>query len=526
MKLNLDMIFDSPIRYRFKWGGKQGPRFGLTYELFSWERWKTFVRFDYRLTRGPGGGIETYYHSLDHTTNFESINYFSKDSSLLNQHEKFSYRFEGIFNKKLDHGKTTIQLTYDKISDLNIPSTYYDRDFDFETSNRTQFLVRRQEENWISTFTTRVRINNFQTVKEELPSFGLNLRPFSLASTGIIFENEAQASYLNFKYASNIAHVHDYASSRFDYRPTLYRPFTIGALTITPELGAIAIFYGDSPEKKSQFLSLGVLGYNISTQLYRYNESWKHVIEPYMSYKLYTQPTSLPFEHYIFDINDGWYRLNRLTFGVKNSLYEKSLQQSISRVFFADIYAHAFYDSRHIHPTIPKVYGRLSFFTSPTLRHTLESAWDFRNRSLSYVNFRMDWSLHANFALSAEFRYRNAYDWRKADYDNFFVDAYHSQTALRHSPMSDQRNTLLLHSFYRFHPNWAVEVTSRQGWNRLREPNYTEYEVDLLTTIQTAWHLRFSFQHQENDNRIAVYVNVGLKPPVPKSVAPYKYLFE
>jgi hypothetical protein len=34
-----------------------------------------------------------------------------------------------------------------------------------------------------------------------------------------------------------------------------------------------------------------------------------------------------------------------------------------------------------------------------------------------------------------------------------------------------------------------------------------------LTTIQTAWHLRFSFQHQEVDNRFAMYLNIGLKRP-------------
>lgn len=57
-RANLNFIFDNPIRYRFRWGGRQGPRFGLTYEVFSWENWKTFVRFDYRLTRGPGGELK------------------------------------------------------------------------------------------------------------------------------------------------------------------------------------------------------------------------------------------------------------------------------------------------------------------------------------------------------------------------------------------------------------------------------------------------------------------------------------
>ena len=35
-KLNLDSIFDAPIRYTAHWGGRQGTRAGMTYELFSW----------------------------------------------------------------------------------------------------------------------------------------------------------------------------------------------------------------------------------------------------------------------------------------------------------------------------------------------------------------------------------------------------------------------------------------------------------------------------------------------------------
>src|SRR5207253_2589302 len=30
LRANLNSIFDNPIRYRFRWGGRQGPRFGLT----------------------------------------------------------------------------------------------------------------------------------------------------------------------------------------------------------------------------------------------------------------------------------------------------------------------------------------------------------------------------------------------------------------------------------------------------------------------------------------------------------------
>ncbi len=513
LRANLNSIFDSPLKYRFRWGGRQGPRFGLTYEVFSGECWKIFLRFDYRLTRGPGGGLELYYLSPDHKTEFESINYVAKDSSLFDLNEKIRYRFEGFYRKLMVDDKVSILFTYDKVSDIDLPSSYYDRDFYFETTKRTQLVIRRQEEDWIGNFYARVKVNHFETVKQELPTLSTQFRPFLLGNTGIVSENWAQVSYLDFKYASHLLHVDDYHSSRIEYRPKFYRPFLLGPITLTPKWGGVAILYSDSPQRNSQLLATGFVGATISTQLHRYYGNLKHVIEPYTSYHYYTYPTSSPTEHYIFDIDDGWYRLHQLTFGVKNSVYKKKEDQCISRLLFIDLYAHAFLNARALHSYIPKIYSRLYFLSLPTVRHIINLAWDFEHNQVDHFNFRSEWTLNTDFALATEFRHRGAFSWRKVDQDNFFLDAFRDEESLRHSPLSDRRDTLLLHLFYRFHPNWACELSSRQGWNRLKEPGYREFEVDLLTTIQTAWNLRLSFQHTENDNRIALYINMGLKRP-------------
>jgi hypothetical protein len=511
---NVDSIFDSPIRYRFRWGGRQGPRFGFTYEVFSWERWKTFIRFDYRLTRGPGGGIETYYRSQDGKTKFESINYLAVDSSLLHPHDKSRFRFEGSFRKLMFQDKTLILLTYDKISDKDVTRNYYDRDFDFRVAERTQFLIRHQEAEWISNFYTRVRVNSFQTVKQQLPSLEVHFKPSPFYNTGILFDHWSSVSYLDFVYSKHLHDIHHYASSRFEYRPRLYRAFTIqNALTLTPEIGAVTILYDNGPHRDEQWLTLGHVGFDLNSQLYRLYGSYKHTITPYLRYHYYSAPTSSPHDHYIFDIQDGWTRLNYIRFGVKNSLYAKRLDYSISRSWASDFYAYAFFDTRKFRQRIPRIYASLVFFSTPTLRHTLKTAWNLEHGQVDHFNFRSEWTLHADFAISAEFRYRDAYSWRKVDEENFFLDVFRLDNQLRHSPLSDRRDTLLLHFFYRFHPNWACEFTSRQGWHRIKEPKYLEFELDLLTTIQTAWNLCISLQHKENDTRIAMYINVGLKQP-------------
>lgn len=528
LRANLNSIFDSPIRYRFRWGGRQGPRFGFTYEIFSWESWKTFVRFDYRLTRGPGGGIETYYHSKDRKTQFQSISYLAKDSSILDPHEKARYRFEGVFKKLIDEDKTSILFTYDKISDKDMPSVYYDRDFDFDTAERTQIRLRRQEDQWIANLYARARVNSFQTVKQELPTLEANFKPFEFKDTGVFFENYASASYLNFEYSKYLLHVHNYSSSRLQYLPSLYRPIVFGPFfTLTPEVGMTSLLYGDTPKDGAQWLVQGRGGVELQTQLFRYYGSFKHIIEPYAAYRYYSSPSISADEHYIFDLSDGLTRLEYLSFGVNNAFYTKQTNYCSSRILSADIYTFAFFDTHKIRQTIPRVYGSFSYLPFQTLKYTLNTAWNIEHHQLDYFNFRTEWTLNEDFAIAAEYRHRGSYWWRKVDRENFFLDMFQSEERLRYSPLSDRCDTVLLHLFYRFHPNWACELTSRHGCNRRHEPNYFEFEIDVLTTIQTAWNLRFSYQHQENDDRVAMYLNIGLKrPSIPQEKATPIFCFE
>jgi hypothetical protein len=322
--------------------------------------------------------------------------------------------------------------------------------------------------------------------------------------------------------------VHNYSSSRLEYIPTLYRPFVFGPFcTLTPEIGLITILYGDSPKKESQWLALGKAGLDLQTQLYHYYGSVKHVIEPYLSYRYYSAPTSSPHQHFIFDLSDGLTRLNYLSFGIHNAFYTKQNNAGVTRILSADLYSFAFFDTHKIHQTIPRVYGSVSFFSSPTLKHTLNTAWNLEHNQVDYFNFRTEWTLSADFAIAAEYRHRGSYWWRKVDRENFFLDMFHSEQRLRHSPLSDRSDTMLIQFFYRFHPNWACEFTSRHGWNRRRQPHYLEFEFDVLTTIQTAWQLRFSYQHQEDDDRVAMYLNIGARrPTVPEEKSRRIYCFE
>lgn len=515
-KANLDYIFDSPIRYNISWGGRQHTRLEMQYEIFSWRRIKNFLRLDYRIKRGLGGGFYTLYSSEDHKENFEMINYIARDSSVDKPKERTRYRFQGVYSNLWDNDRTSVDLSWDKLSDRDMATDYDDRRLDIETAGRTQLQVRRQQDDhWIANFFTRARVNTFQTLKQELPSLEVTLKPIKIGSTGIISENLWRFSYLDFQYAKHSKHVHDFNSTRFEFYHKFYRSYRAGIFTATPEIGGLAIYYGSNPHADDHWVTLGIASLDVNTQLRRNYGNFRHVVKPFVKYQYYTKPGVRPNKHYIFDIEDGWFRLNMLTFGVDNSFYYRG-EDTVYRLLHLELFANAFINTHTIKATVPVIYSRMTWNSFPTLRHIFCVAWDTERNELYHFNFRNEWTISPDAAFSLEWRHRDAFDWRKADHTNFILDSFRSEEELHHSQLSDKRDTLLLHLFYRWHPNWAVEFESRHGWNRRHEPNYSEYEVDILATIQTALNIKLSYQRKEydrNDNRVALYFNVGLPRP-------------
>lgn len=513
LHLDLETIREHPFRYYIGWGGHQGPRAGISYEFFVWNQWRTSARFDYRLNRGPGLGFETNYMSEDGRDWFDMLNYVARDTSDFIEHERWRYIFQGNYHTQLLEDTLSIDLSYEKVRDKDMDTDYNDVGIELEFPNRTQLEVRRQEEDWIASFITRVRVNSFETVKQELPTLQASWRPDFLGITGIISDNRIQASYLNFAYARGLPNVRDYHATRVALQNKLYRPFELGPVNVTPEVGGTAIVYGNGPGKDSRWLAVGTFGCTANAPMFHVYSEMKHVMTPYAAYTYYTFPTINPSQHFIFDINDGWYRLDQLRFGLDQSLYVRDSRGFPRRLFTADLYAYAFFDTPTIPQTIPKVYTRFTWNALPTLRYVVDSAWDFEENQLDHINVRTEWTFSPDFAVSLEYLHRDAYDWRKADRENFVLDSFRSIEELRDSPLSDKRDTALLHFFYRFHPSLAIEYAARLGWNRGDFTRYNEYEINLHSSLRSSLDIKVAYQHREGDDRIALYFSLGAQQP-------------
>lgn len=512
LNLNLDAIFDSPIQYAVNFGGAQGPRIGFAYELFSWECWKVIGRLDYRSKRGFGGGFETNYSSPDGNQELETVNYIANDITLYNDHPRTRYRYEGSYTGSFNNDNTTVDLSWDKMSDKDVATDYSDHAILLDSAKRTQLHIRREDQNWIMNFLTRVRVNGFQTVLQELPTLATNFRPFEIANTGIVAENNFEMSYLELEY-TNGTDTPDYNSPRYEFNYNFYRPYHYQNINITPEVGGVSIYYGNNPDRKKRWMNIGYAGAEINTNFYRFYGERKHVITPYVTYQYYCFPSTSPHDHYIFDLDDGWYRLNLMRFGFDQSFYRKLCNECIFRDWYFDLWANAFFDTSSIESTIPVVYLKTINNISPRLRQTVGTGWDFREGILDHYNYLLEWTVSKNLAISTEFRHRSAFSWRKVDHNNFMLDSFVDVQKLEHSQLSDRRDTVLLNFYYQFHPYWALQFYSRHGWGRIFQPSYNELEVDVLGTIRSTWHVTFSYRHREDEDRFSVNFSVGLRAP-------------
>jgi len=520
LKTNLDYIFDSPIRYRVRWGGNEGLRLGVAYEILKWNGWLSFLRFDYRINRGPGGGFETYYKSPTGNQYLKSINYIANDPPPENPNELTRYRMEGIYHNSLDFDRFTFDLKYDKLSDKYMARDYYDKGLDLNTAGQTQLNIRRQsDQSFITNFTTCVRINDFQTVKQELPSMMITSHPLTLGKTGIVFESLARAGYLDFKYGDDEPElVKDYHSVRLEMQARAYRSSYFGPTIFTPEALFTTIWYENNMHRHAQNVVFGILSAELKSPLFREYSFGRHTLEPYLKYEWITHPTSLPHQHYIFDITDGWYDLNLLRFGARNLIFSNNWCGLPYRYLFLDSYAYLFINSSTLPTPIPRVYTDLVWDIYPTLRETIAFAWDTQHGMVDHYNVRTEWTINEDFAVSAEYRHRSAYAWRKAVYDNFILDNFLSETELKDSIISDRRDTFLCRLFLKLTQTLALQYQIRHGTNRfgasLPEPSYTEFQFDMIMKLKSSWNLRISYRNRENEHhRVALYISLGSPKP-------------
>lgn len=500
-QLNLKKFFSKPI-FSFKpnWDKASGPRISVRYEAYSWNDFALYLRLDYRVKMGFGGAVETEYLPEHKRTTFITRSYLAQDMIPNDLAKRRRYRYQGLYHHRSQDNKTTAYVSWDKYSDIRMPNDFKCDDFELDTAKRTELMWRNEQSNLISIVHSRVRVNPFETIKQDLPTIYINVRPIKSEKMGFISYNFAKIAYLDYTYSNAVCYLKDFHAFRAEMRNELYRPIYLSGITFTPKGGFIGILYNNSPENNAKALTTFLYGGKIQSNLYHvYKNKYKHVVEPYIEYLGLTTPSVDINDHFIFSIEDGYHSINMLKAGILNQLF--SLTKLIGKpTIEINTFANCFLGNSKTKLFTPKGYLTLTC-NFPTVFLYSESCWNFDQKLVDFSNARLGWTISEDVAVAFEIRYRSAFDWRKADRENFILDVSRDENQMLHSPLSDRRSTFLTHLFFRINPYWTLHFESHLGWNRKKEKGYNEFQIDLYSLITTRWKISLSYLHTQVDDR-------------------------
>lgn len=505
---------DLPFQMRFTLGGVEGSYATIRYKAISFNHFNAYIRADWVFGRGPGAGIDLDYCKKASSLFFKGKNFAVYDRSYDDPNNRLRYRIEGHYRELFCQNKVKARVTYDFLSDTEMGSDFSSEEFELETSKRTELSISRKEDLWIGDFQSKVKVNSFQTVAQELPLAAISVKPLSIASTSIISNTRVKAGYLNYSYAEGTPNINNFDSSRVELTQSFYRPFTLYQGTrITPEIGGVLIHYSRDNLNQASLQAMGYYGFTATTQCHKIFGPYKHVLEPYFQFQGYSTPTLSQTNTPIFTIQDGYSEIQLLKLGIKNALYEKTIRNQVIRSLFLDLWAYGLYGTNTTEKKVPRVYASLNFFLNSRMSCRVDAGYNREKNYVDLLNIFYKWTYNEDFAISLDLLTRGNRYWRKSQYDNFMLDAFRTETDLQNSLLSDQRNTLVSHLFYRFHPNWRLELKSRLGWNRQNENAYFEYKCDLETAVGCNWFVKFGYEKREIDNRFIFMIRLGKQRP-------------
>lgn len=530
LDIDTDEVKGIPIKNRIHFRGARGTSLALSYRFLSLSDWEAFLRLDYNFKKRGGVGLDFNYENQQDDTSYFAKNFITigpqKSLTSTNPLPQNRYHIEGEFQQSFEQGKTSLEVRYDRLSDYQLISEYGES-YTYEQPNKTELRLRRIGHYWISNFYSRVRINPFETVKQELPSVEFSLKPYLIPHTSIFATSRVKLSYLNFVFSDEPAYKHankkkqeesldNFDSLRFVLKQDFFRSFWFQNVNFTPRANITGIYYSSGPHAKAVWTHVQSIGYHIQSDFYKHTNNYKHILSPYIDHKLISRPSTAISEHYVFDNDDMLSYLNQIEYGINNALYTKK-EGFLERPVSFKVYSYFFPNNATINHKSSQIYFDSYLKNNDRNQHFFQVVWNFPKKHLDFLLYRLSSTLTQKLTTNLEFSHRSANFWRKADRSDFSLEALLEETDMFNTPLSFKRDTILTGLHYQLSPvqsiSWATRfVIGSEG----RFSSFKEQKLEFTSEIRCNWLLKLAYERTMLEpHRFSI--SLSLRDSIPKS---------
>lgn len=529
--------------YRSKWGAFLLG--GYVYNIYDSPRQTgpkldAATHLDYRTRRGVGvgqdlrwdlkqygrGKLETYYAWDEDPPND------SDDMNWMSDVNRERYRIRLIHETDItERDQFLLRGTFN--SDSEVASDFFESEDRGESIPLNFASLEHHDRAYAAGVIASGPLNDFYSGVARLPEGWLNVMPQPVFNTGLNYESQTRAGYLDrdAAYYENASPAYkyypgtwaDYDFARVDTAHRVSYPMKFAdILSVVPRAGYRGTYYSETELKNDVFRNSAELGAEVSlrgtTDL---NNGYRHVFEPYVDYSY--QPTDYQSKNgrvYGVDNYDrslSWfdqfgsegrwlpYDWHGVRPGVRNLLQTRDSKGRMRTILDWDTYsAIQFNSDGPLDEKGLRMIGTKAVY-APTEKIDTKAQveWDTEKDTVAYAD------LSAFYKLNDHFRFGGGYlgrDHKLYDYDTSIV------------PEWDRVKENLLYTGFTHDINetWSYSVYVRYDlrYNELDEVGgYLQYSLDCLVfQLRTAYRNSFErIDGTERDNDFRVAIMMWLK---------------
>ena len=494
------------VDYRSKRGAAVGEN--LRWDLKEWGR----------------GRLETYYAwDQDPPDNMRDANWTSDMDE-----ERYRVR---LFHEADLTPRDQFILRGTVNSDSEVANDFFDRQNRGESTPMNFASLEHREHSWAAGATVSGPLNDFYAGASRLPEGWLNIVPQPIFDTGLNYESQTRAGYLDrdparydqaepdfMYYPGSWA---DYNATRVDTAHRVTYPMKVGdVLSVVPRAGYRGTYYSDAELDSNVYRHTAELGAEASLRATSdWNNGVRHGVEPYLDYSF--QPTHFDqdngrvygFDHYDrsiewfdqFGMDGTWlpYDWHGVRPGVRNLWQQRDEKNVMRTVLEWDAYAGVQFDSEGpLDEEGLRLFGsKILCKPSKDLDLKAVSEWDNEEQTMAYAD------LSAFYRLNEKIRFGGGYlgrDHQLYDYDVSPVEQWNRV-----------KENLLYGGFtHDINAIWSWSLFARYDLRRsdLDEiGGYIQYSLDCLVfQLRSAYVNDFQriddMSEREDDFRVALMV--------------------